>query len=104
MNYSPTIRWDYKKFKKVIRSTSNTTSEVLQFAYAEVVFDFLEILLFLFSTIFYILAPRRQMGDFGRQNSLWHENLVNLLQFLFQQYGWSELEVLVFPKRSVFTE
>ena len=40
MNYSPTIRWDYEKFKKVIRSTTNTTSEVLQFAYAEVVFDF----------------------------------------------------------------
>ena len=69
MHYSPTIRWDYKKFKKVIRSTTNTTSEVLQFAYAEVVFDFLEILLFLFSTIFYILAPRCQMGDFGRQIS-----------------------------------
>ena len=78
--------------------------EVLQFAYTEVLFDFCKILQVFISTLIYILTPRCQMGDFGRQNSLWHENLVNLLQFLFQQYGWSELEVLVFPKRSVFTE
>ena len=53
----------------MLSSSTTTTTKVLQFAYAEVVFDFLEILLFLFSTIFYILAPRCQMGDFGRQIS-----------------------------------
>ena len=42
------------------------------------------------------------MGDFGRQNSLLQANIVNLLQFLFQQYAWSELEVLVFPKKECF--
>ena len=40
MNYSPTIRWDYKKFKKIIRSTTNIKVDVLQFAYADVLFDF----------------------------------------------------------------
>ena len=44
------------------------------------------------------------MGDFGRQISFQNENLVNLLQILFLQDAWSELEVLVFLKRMVFRE
>ena len=44
------------------------------------------------------------MGGFGRQISFQNENLVNLLQILFLQDAWSELEVLVFLKRMVFTE
>ena len=36
-------------------STTTTTTNVLQFAYAEVLIDFI-------TNIFYILAPRRQMG------------------------------------------
>ena len=34
MNYSPTIRWDYDKFKNMIRGTTNIKTKVLQFAYA----------------------------------------------------------------------
>ena len=44
------------------------------------------------------------MGEFGRQISFQNENLVNLLQFLFLQDAWSELEVTVFLKRMVFKE
>ena len=44
------------------------------------------------------------MGEFGRQISFQNENLVNLLQFLFLQDAWSELEVSVFLKRMVFKE
>ena len=44
------------------------------------------------------------MGDFGRQISFQNENLVNLLQFLFLQDAWSELEVSVFLKSMVFRE
>ena len=42
MNYSPTIRWDCNKFKNIIRSSTNIKVDVLQFAYAEVLFDFCE--------------------------------------------------------------
>ena len=44
------------------------------------------------------------MGDFGRQISQKYENSINLLQFSLLQHAWSELEVLVFLKRMVFTE
>ena len=44
------------------------------------------------------------MGDFGRQISQNYENSIVLLQFLLLQDAWSELEVLVFPKRMVFIE
>ena len=44
------------------------------------------------------------MGDFGRQISQKYKNSINLLQFLLLQHAWSDLEVLVFLKRMVFTE
>ena len=69
MNYSPTIRWDYEKFKKMFSSTITTTTKVLQFAYAEVFIDFCKFCNFPITNIFYIVAPRHQMGDFGRQIS-----------------------------------
>ena len=50
------------------------------------------------------MHSRLKMGDFGRQISFQNENLVNLLQFLFLQDAWSELEVSVFLKRMVFKE
>ena len=40
MNDSPTIRWDYDKFKNIIRSTTISKTEALQFAYAQVLFGF----------------------------------------------------------------
>ena len=42
MNYSPTIRWDCNECRNIIRSTTNIKVDVLQFAYAEVLFDFCE--------------------------------------------------------------
>ena len=44
------------------------------------------------------------MGDFGRQVSQKYENSINFLQFSLLQHAWSELEVLVFLKRMIFTE
>ena len=95
---------DYGKLKNIIRSIISSKIEVLQFAYIEVLFDFCKMLQFFINTLFYILTPRCQMGDFGRQTTLWCENLANFLQFSFLQYAWSALEVLVFLKRSVFRE
>ena len=58
----------------------------------------------LLNTTFCITPSRCQMGDFGRQISQKYENSINLLQFLLLQHAWSDLEVLVFLKRMVFTE
>ena len=104
INSIPTIRRDYGNLKNIIIGIISSKIEVLQFAYTEVLFDFRKILQVFISTLIYILIPRWQMGDFGRQNSLLHAKLVNLLQFLFLQHAWSQLEVLVFLKRNGFTE
>ena len=69
MNYSPTIMWGYEKFKNIISSTNNSKTEVLQFGYADVLLVFYKFCNFSISIIFYNLAPRCQMGDFGRQIS-----------------------------------
>ena len=62
----------------MIISTTVGKTEVLQFAYAaEVLNDFRKFCNFSISTIFYILAPRCQMGDFGRQISIiWKFNAI----------------------------
>ena len=44
------------------------------------------------------------MCDFVRQMAPLNENLQNFLQFLLLQPAWSELEVLLFLKRRIFTE
>ena len=104
INFGPTIRIDHGKRKYINKSIINSVIEVLQSEYIAVIFDFLQFCNFSLNTLIYILTPTCQMGDFGRQNSLWNANSLNFLQFLFLQYDWSELEVLVFLKRNVFIE
>ena len=68
------------------------------------IFNFSKKYKFLLNATCYIFASRRQMGDFGRQTPWNYENSENLLQLLFLQHAWSELEVLDFLKRKLFWE